>query len=101
MLNARKRGESIAHGAVELLGALRIETAEAGVDFKEQIVFHLQSGLEMGGIVRAMNEEGGGSQKRERERNLDHDERIAREKMPVSPDHIIPGMLLQIAKDAM
>src|SRR5262245_42143075 len=101
MLHTRKRGESIAQRAVELLRALRIETAEAPVDFEEQIILDVQSGLEVGGIVRATNEEGGGSQERERESNLDHDERIPWEKMPVSPDDIIPGMFLQIANDAM
>src|SRR5262245_1537197 len=101
MLHAGKRGESIAQGAVDLLRALRIETAEARVDFEEQIVFDVQSGLERGRIVRSANEKGRGREERERESNLDNDERIAREKTPASPDDIIPGMLLQIADDAM
>src|SRR5689334_548629 len=101
MLDAGKRSESIAQGTVKVLRVLRIETAEARIDFEEQIVFDVQSGLETGGFVRATNEKGRGGEKRERERNLDHDERIAREKTPVSPDDIVPGMLFQIADDAV
>src|ERR1044071_4197225 len=101
MPHTGKRSDAIAQGAVELFRALRIETAEARIDFEEQIVFDMQSGVEMGGIVRATNEEGRSGQERERESDLDHDKRIAREKTPASPDDIIPGMLLQIADDAI
>src|SRR6186997_1095353 len=101
MPHARKRGQSLAQSSVELLRALQIETAEARVDFEEQIVFDVQPGLERAGIVRSTNEKGRGREEREREGDLDNDERIAREKTPTSPDDIIPGMLLQIADDAI
>jgi len=78
MLHARKGGESIAQGAVERLRSLWIKTAETPVDFEEQIVFDVQSGVEMRGVVCAANEESSSSQERERESNLDHDQRIAR-----------------------
>ncbi len=87
--------------SIKLFRARLIHPAEARIHFEEEIVIDAQSGIERRRFVRAADEQGRRGEKRERESDLHHDQRIARQKTPAAPNRVFAGMFLQIADHAV
>jgi hypothetical protein len=84
-----------------LLRPLLIEAAQTGINFEEQIIVDAQAGIQVRRLVGAADEQRRRGQQREGERDLHHDERIAREEAPASPDRVFARLFLQVADDAV
>src|SRR5204863_9211862 len=96
VFDSGERSEPFAEIAVKILPAFLIVAAETRVDFEKKSAVRLKARVGRGGLHRAANEKRSRGQERERKRDLDHDERIAREKFPAAFHRVFAGVLFQI-----
>ena len=85
--------------AIQILRARLVVGRETRVGFQKIIRARLQTGIDVRRLARAANEERGRREQRERECDLHHDERIARQKLPAPDDCIFARLFLQVADD--
>ncbi len=95
-LDSRQRGEALVQFLIKFLRVLRIVTGQACVNFKKETCAGLKARLHGSSLVRAANEKRSRGQQRERKRDLNNHERIARQKFPPAADHIFARLFLQI-----
>ena len=95
-LDSRQRGEAFAQLLIKFLRVLRVVTGQAGVNFQKKTRARFQARFDRSSLVRAANEKRSRGQQRERERDLNNHERIARQKFPAASHHIFARLFLQI-----
>ena len=96
MFDPWQRREAFLQAAVKVLGAFWFVAGQARIGFDDKTGPGLKAGVDRGGFGRPTDEQSGGSEKGERESDLDDDEWIARHKFPSAPNHVLTRLFLQV-----
>ena len=73
-----------------------IETGQAAIDLDHEQVLAAQAGIDVRRLVCTADKKGRSGDERERQRELHHEQRIARQEAPATAHHIFATMLLQV-----